>query len=362
MIVIVARPETLAALEAMNQVGRYLFYPVKAIAPDEIVNEIQRLAECSHIVVELAMFETEDSTILLEPLAGEYEVVVLAGELNPYDVVIRDYYSMGITHVITATGADMQKQLNELLYASGQAIQVSPAEPIGPVPAADTGDSPSQAAGQHVASSSEKAHTIAFAGGGPRIGTTTQVFQTAWFLKSMYHTVAIVDFTPHAWMQLDNINCRQLAEGQYLVHGLHWYTDIRRIARLRNEYKYLLFDYGEFASIADTVSFAEKDVQVIVAGTKPQEEQHLRAAFESDAGNYWYLFSFVGDNVKQVVRKQMADSAGKTVFARYSPDYYHYCGDDPLYSALVGHCDSVQRPDKQKQPFWKRLALGGKAQ
>jgi hypothetical protein len=279
MIAIIAEEAMFLQLEKMNQYNRYDFYTVKATALSEILNEIDHLSSCSHVIVDLGFFgDSQDSQQLLEKLVETHIIIVLASGLSPYDVVVRDFYNMGITFVVTSTGESALRQLNTFLLDTYTAGSHLPENSAAAQATAAKDNTDKNAHDQTINLKASKIKTkqmegvitIAFAGAGPRIGTTTQVLQTAWYLNSLMYKVAIVDLSSCEWLQKieDVPGCSERENGEYHVQGFPWYTDIRKIARLRTMFDYILFDYGSFGEIKDTLSFAEKDVQVIVCGIK----------------------------------------------------------------------------------------------
>lgn len=389
MIATVTSDAVFAQLEEMNQVGRYRYYRAKATDSIGVCTELDRLAAFSHVIVELAILDSS-SDMMLQWLLNKSNVIVLAGHLKPYDVVVRDFYGMGITDVVTVKDEAMQKQLNEILLRDGaqedspppiaspvehtpsppaeiepeKIIRIAPPrrEPVEHAnePPAAPAAIPTPTAPSYIKPPTSKAQTIAFAGGGFRIGTTTQVFQTALYLMSMYHKPAIVDLSNNDWdmMYEEDYEIEKHSATQYTVHGIPLYVGGRQIARLKGEYDVLLFDYGAFEDITDPVSFMEKDAAVIVCGFKAPERQTLIPIFESDPGNFLYLFTFVPDYQHEIVRNAMSDARVNTHFAGYTPDMWKYGGNDGLYSRISGAGSKAAQPKKQRG-FFGLLAKEG---
>lgn len=196
-----------------------------------------------------------------------------------------------------------------------------------------------------------RAVTIAVAGGGPRIGATTQAMQLLHYLTAQNFRCAYVDV-----QQADQMRqyltvydkCEQLGPHEYTIQGCHFLDTGKLLMQARMEYDYLICDYGDYAEIADTVSFWEKDIKVLVAGIKPWESDLLSRVFDDDDGSLHYIFSFVARADETDVRNQMGDSAANTQFAPYAPDFFSYCGDDEFYAQIVS-CQKTEPQQKKKR-------------
>lgn len=183
-----------------------------------------------------------------------------------------------------------------------------------------------------------KAVTVAVSGASPRIGTTTQALQLLLYLRAKDYSCAYLDMCSSGKMeQLLDIyeSCDRINGHEFTIQGQHIITNGKLLMQARSEYDYVICDYGPYQDILEPVSFWEKDVKIMVAGTKPWESAQLPAVFEDDDGSLRYIFSFVPSADETSVREQMAESADKTYFAPYAPDYFSYSGADEIYSALV---------------------------
>lgn len=353
MIAVMVSDKTYTLLQEMNQYERYEFYRIKATEQNAILNELEQLAEYSHAIVELAALNDLVTDDLLNGLTAKACVILLATELSPYDVVVRDFYGKGITDVITTSGTPMLKEINDRLLKDGAQSSTARFPSDTPTPPLPDTEKRTEAPPTHSrpAISNQRAYTIAFAGAGNRIGTSTQVFQTALFLKSMYHTVAIIDMSDSGWLAdcADEPGIR-MEDGYYLVHGIPYYTTNRAISILLRKYTHLVFDYGNFCEIRDIVSFTEKDTHSVVCGYKPWERNYLNSVFENDDGTIQYIFSFVPTSLEPTILLAMKECDRRTYFAPYTPDNWKYCGADHIYQALTKTPSSL-RPTSRKNIF-----------
>ncbi len=183
-----------------------------------------------------------------------------------------------------------------------------------------------------------KAVTIGVAGAGSRIGTTTQTLQIALYLKALDYSVAIVDLTESHHLHRLGIEHGGAAidDSHIRLRGLDLYSSSRAILEARQKYHYAIFDYGDFQSMPDVVSYLEKDVKVLCCGYKPWEADILiEHVFDLDDGSIDYLFFAVPQSQERDITEQMADAGSRTYFAPWTPDPLQYCGDDATYRQIL---------------------------
>lgn len=181
------------------------------------------------------------------------------------------------------------------------------------------------------------ATTIAFAGAGTRIGTTTQALQLLMYLRTQNHSAALVEMHGENRLQLYSgvySNAEIITKTSFKINGNILITNSADLQAVKSEYEYLILDYGEYGR-CDTHSFLQNDIKIICAGIKPWETSSLGEVFADEDGTLRYLFSFVPATDEATVLEQMESSASKTFFAGFSPDMFQYCGNDATYESLA---------------------------
>ena len=324
-----------------------------------------------------------------------HEIVVVAQGYDEASAFVRDLHSVGIQRVIVASGVMFKRealqvlQLHSLMPEQAAAAPQNEAEPhtapppaplpppaptIKEQPAPEPTQSaavrpPSQVPRAEAKAMIEKpfpapatgaARVIALAGGGTRIGTTTQAMQLALYLKAQDESVAVVQMHKggtnlDAYLKI--IDEHQLMSSEhFIVSGLDIYRSSKDISKARKEFHYLVLDYGDFNTLPDTSAFLDKEIKVIVGGIKPWESDKLNKVFDSDDGSIKYIFSFVPEAEQAVVIDLMRDSGGITFFAPYAPDYWSYCGADAFYQNFVTTAAPARKPKAApKRPLIERL-------
>lgn len=203
-----------------------------------------------------------------------------------------------------------------------------------------------------------RAVTVAVAGAGPRIGTTTQAMQLLHYLRALSYKAVVVDMQSSGQLEqyLDVYagQAEVLNPHEFVIQGCRLLTTGKVLMQARAEYDYVICDYGPYDEIAETVSFWEKDIKILVAGVKPWESAFLPQVFEDDDGSLNYVFSFVAQADEADVLQQMDSSAASTYFAPYAPDYFTYCGADEFYARLL-NCENEKPAQKKASFLFKRF-------
>lgn len=380
VIGVVAGEQLYEQINKLNFRGEYDIRWVEPKEPTAICRTLEANQEFTDVLLDVASLKAanaDESVNLADRLlrTTHLHIMVLADGYLPESRLIRDLVSVGVPRkdIFLQTGVKLQMRISNLLHTAQPSPPVEEETPMSAetpeqkeeVPAEEQPVSaavvpPSQvdaAAGKSMqirkpARPATRAVTIAVAGGGPRIGTTTQAMQLLLYLTAQNFRCAYVDM-----QQTDQMRqylavyekCEQLGPHEFTIQGCHILDTGKLLMQARMEYDYLICDYGDYAQIIDTVSFWEKDIKVLVAGIKPWESDQLSRVFDDDDGSLHYIFSFVPKADEADVRNQMGESAPNTYFAPYAPDYFSYCGDDEFYAKIIA-CKKAE-PQQRKKGF-----------
>ena len=376
VIGVVAGEQLYEQIKKLNFRGEYDIRQLEPKGTTAICRALEADQEFTDVLIDVAAIKAanaDEAVSLVDRLlrTTQLHIMVLADGYLPESRLIRDLVSVGVTQkdIFLQTGVKLQMRISNLLHTVPpveKAAQVPTETPEQkeeaqaveqPVPAAVVPPSQVDAAtGKSMqirkpARPTTRAVTIAVAGGGPRIGATTQAMQLLHYLTAQNFRCAYVDV-----QQADQMRqyltvydkCEQLGPHEYTIQGCHFLDTGKLLMQARMEYDYLICDYGDYAEIADTVSFWEKDIKVLVAGIKPWESDLLSRVFDDGDGSLHYIFSFVARADETDVRNQMGDSAANTQFAPYAPDFFSYCGDDEFYAQIVS-CQKTEPQQKKKR-------------
>ena len=183
------------------------------------------------------------------------------------------------------------------------------------------------------------AKTIAVAGAGERIGTTTQALQMLLFLRAHNRKAALIEMhenpclSSYAQVYSDAV----LEKDSCIINGSRLYFSKKALPTIQKEFDFLVLDYGAYRNCA-VQELADSDASIIVCGIKPWEAEEINYTFRENNEKYHYLFSFVPQNDQENVTAQMEEFSQRTFFAPYSPDMFQYNGNDELYKALLSDC------------------------
>lgn len=353
---IISDPSVYRQVSMLNFRGNYDIRHIAARSPSEIRKALEGDTAFTHILMDIDYIH-QNADVPLELLSRlinttNYCWLILANGYMPDSRLMRDLLALGIEreNIFLQGGTAMKARISQLLQLGTEEGSFSPPSmEMMEEPQVESSPSilpPSQidiVAGKAMAIKrpprpATKAVTVAVAGASPRIGTTTQALQLLLFLRAKDYSCAYLDMCSSGKMeQLLDIyeSCDRINGHEFTIQGQHIITNGKLLMQARSEYDYVICDYGPYQDILEPVSFLEKDVKIMVAGTKPWESAQLPAVFEDDDGSLRYIFSFVPSADETSVREQMAESADKTYFAPYAPDYFSYSGADEIYSALV---------------------------
>lgn len=352
---IISDPSVYRQVSMLNFRGNYDIRHIAARSPSEIRKALEGDTAFTHILMDIDYIH-QNADVPLELLSRlmnttSYCWLILANGYMPDSRLMRDLLALGIDreNIFLQGGTAMKARISQLLQLGTEEGSFSPPSMEmmeEQVVSSPTILPPSQVdivAGKAMAIKkpprpATKAVTVAVAGASPRIGTTTQALQLLLFLRAKDYSCAYLDMCSSGKMeQLLDIyeSCDRINGHEFTIQGQHIITNGKLLMQARSEYDYVICDYGPYQDILEPVSFWEKDVKILVAGTKPWESAQLPAVFADDDGSLRYIFSFVPSVDESSVREQMAESADKTYFAPYAPDYFSYSGVDELYSALV---------------------------
>ena len=204
--------------------------------------------------------------------------------------------------------------------------------------------------------SSHNKITIGVAGITSHIGTTTQALQLALYLLFDQKSVAYVEMNDTGFIEA-------LEESYQDVHrDSNGNAVYERITLVRREdlstvmgkgYDYLVFDYGSIRSKKfDPASYCERNVQVLVCGSSPQEYRLTTAALSrKEFRKARLLFNFVPKEDRASVEERMTTRIRDTFFTAYTPDPFISNPDmDNVYHQII--------PPDPRQAVKKPAAAG----
>mgnify|MGYP000000556498 FL=1 len=376
---VIAREEHWKTIQALNFRGEHDIRRITAGSPNAAQRELEGNGEYNLLILDIDVFHgnSDIAVSLVERLKKSVPQLQLALIMDGYtsnSLVVRDIKSIGVEedHIIFGGGAKLKQQINYILHETVQRKEneIDSPEEVKQIPQqlppAGTFTPPSQIDRQSaksmmipkqpVRSDIPRAVTIAVAGAGPRMGTTTQAMQILNYLSTMEYKVAFVEMSGqrHMGQYLGILDKSEaLDDAHFTLMGNHFYNDAKGLITARSQFDYVVCDYGVYNDIPDITSFFEKDVKIVCCGAKPWESPWLEPAFGDDDGTLRYIFSFVQKSDEAMVRDQMGDEAKNTYFAPYAPDFFRYCGADEIYERIIDpKTNRPKHPQTKGKRFW----------
>ena len=250
VIGVVAGEQLYEQIKKLNFRGEYDIRWIKPQEPAVICRTLESDQEYTDVLIDAGSLKTanaDEAVSLVDRLlrTTQLHIMVLADGYLPESRLIRDLVSVGVTQkdIFLQTGVKLQMRISNLLHTVPpveKAAQVPTETPEQkeeaqaveqPVPAAVVPPSQVDAAtGKSMqirkpARPTTRAVTIAVAGGGPRIGATTQAMQLLHYLTAQNFRCAYVDV-----QQADQMRqyltvydkCEQLGPHEYTIQGCHF--------------------------------------------------------------------------------------------------------------------------------------------
>lgn len=208
---VIAREEHWKTIQALNFRGEHDIRRITAGSPNAAQRELEGNGEYNLLILDIDVFHgnSDIAVSLVERLKKSVPQLQLALIMDGYtsnSLVVRDIKSIGVEedHIIFGGGAKLKQQINYILHETVQRKeneidspeevkqipqQLPPAGTITPPSQIDRQSAKSMMIPkQPVRSDIPRAVTIAVAGAGPRMGTTTQAMQILNYLSTMEYT------------------------------------------------------------------------------------------------------------------------------------------------------------------------------
>lgn len=206
---------------------------------------------------------------------------------------------------------------------------------------------------------------IGIAGANPRMGTTTQALQIIKYLLLQGYKACYVEMNGHRWVEklkewYDVTTDESL--GMVTYCSIDLFYDLSKLQNvLKQGYDFYVFDYGVYNEADfNKISFLERDFQIFVCGSNPDEMPHaynvIKNSFYNDV---YYIFNLVSESDQQDLLELMEEKKKVTFFSPYTPDPFTY-NNALIYSSMipVENKNQPETPSKKKFFFGKREKNG----
>lgn len=185
------------------------------------------------------------------------------------------------------------------------------------------------------------ARHIAFAGICAHIGTSTQALQLLLYLQNTGRSACYVEFNNSGFLSaLQSLYAdlhRRERDGRLYYRNIAFYRaeDYYRLGSL--PYDYVIRDYGVYAGEGFArYSFLEQDCQCLVCGSKANEIFALEKVLRDKGKDFFYIFSFVPYDERDVLRNLLGEAGKRVFFAPLWTDMFSYDESNMNYKLMLG--------------------------
>lgn len=314
------------------------------------VGAILQHSDCRVIVYDVEQYVTPAQEIAEEirkiQMANNAKVVIYASGYHPRSDMIMHLTYQGFQNIIY--GDNLAEKKEELIACiEGRTTEQKELEQDELM--------------QEESKSSGKMNSIGIAGAIMRMGTTTQAIQFVKYLLFKGYRACYIEMNNHGYVK----ELIQAYEGVTVKEeiGCATYQDVDLYFKpeklpevLKMGYDYYVYDYGVYNDRDfNKISFLEKDLQILVVGTKPGEFMKTYALIDNNFyNNVLYIFNFIRNdkNEREDIYGLMEHKREQTYFASDCRDPF-VLSDRALYEAILPVKETKHAPKKQGKWFRK---------
>ena len=206
--------------------------------------------------------------------------------------------------------------------------------------------------------------TIGIAGSIKRMGTTTQALQIVKYLLFKGYKAAYYEMNNHKFVlsvaEAYSDVSKDDVDGLVKYQSVDMYYKAEKLKEVQNkDYDYIVYDFGVYSEHDfNKVSFLEKDIQIFVVGSKPDEfSQTYNVIKNNFYNNVFYIFNFTSENEKKDLLELMEDKSEYTFFADTAKDPFTF-GNPEIYEKMIP-LNSRKEDEVIKKGFFRRRKKNG---
>ena len=307
-----------------------------------IENQIKEIMDykenCEYLVIDIEQY-ADEADVLIDWIlkirdAVDTKIIIYAVSYTPQAELVAGLYEKGIKNYIFSTYLSDQKEDLELCingYYENFGYEKRGIK-FGVI------DEPEQDE-ENIKKVSVK--TIGVAGSVARMGTTTQALQIVKYLAFSGYKAAYFEMNNHDYAkavaeayseaEIDDV------DGIVRYQSVDMFYKPDKLKEVQNkDYEYIVYDFGVYSEHDfNKVSFLEKDIQIFVVGSKPDEFNKTYDVIKNNFyNNVFYIFNFTSDTEKKDILELMEDKSQFTFFADEAKDPFTYCNSD-IYSKII---------------------------
>ncbi len=319
----------------------------------EILEEVLEFIEADYAIINTMLSAEKSRKFARRAKEMHVKVICIVDDEKIDKELILGLASLGVTATVTL----------EELYKIPEYLESYPEKFDYLQLEDDTGSRPETAGKDPGRLLQRKKTTVAVLGVMPRIGTTTQAIRLAKYLNDRGYKAAYIELNDSDYIQrLAETYEGAATDGEL---GKITYADLDLFYKpgkipeiLKMPYMFYVYDFGDIHELKsrEQVTWLEKDIKVLVAGTKPNEIEHMEFALEKVYyQNTKYIFSFSDAAEHDDVKMMMRGKADVTYFAPWTPDPFCAAAGEEYLAEMMA--DSMAR---SQTPVKERSTVGNK--
>ena len=312
-------------------------------------------SQCSYVILHLpTMFVLDYKSITpflknLQIANNKIKIICMAEGYNINSQIVQGSLAAGVEYFMLGTNASKLKaELTDALDGKSNVEEL-----FGQIPTEEMRES----AKEEITTNYTAPKTIAVAGCMRRIGTTTQAIQICKHILLSGHTACYIEMNHSGYIEsfrdfYNEIAC-DIERGKLTYQNVDMFYNPDKIADILGAgYDYYVYDFGDMLNpqTFNLVQFLEKDVKILVCGSKVNEFIRIPSCFELiDKAKINYIFSFSPESDISDIKEMMQDRDISTYFAGYTPDPFIFLPDNKDNYNRILNLKQVALPEKKKR-------------
>lgn len=290
-----------------------------------VLENLQKMESVGSIIIDVSVLINSDQEVIeaIESIVFmDYpiKIIVIAADRIDGDPFLTQLMNMSVYNIVTSN--DFNEIREELKYCIEKGKSYKDVVHLKEVKTQKQLEKIVQE--QEVKQAVNKV-LISVAGAGKRIGTTHNAIVLANNLYNAGYMVALVEVNKSgAYQKIQKSYEEKSHDNYFILNGIDYYpqADENIIGNvLGKSYNFIILDMGDYES-ADKITFNKSHVRMIVAGSKPWEQENLNLIFENPKDTlrgYHFCFNLTPKRDQNDVVEGMGDLKNIT-FLEYTED------------------------------------------
>lgn len=317
--------------------------------------------KCEYLIFDIEQY-ADDSKMIIDWIlkirdAVNAKIIIYAVSYSPQSELVSGLYENGIkNYIFSSYLSDMKEDLE--LCINGYY------ENFGYEEKRDITFSSEEQQSEEVENKRTLTKTIGIAGSIKRMGTTTQALQIVKYLLFKGYKAAYYEMNNHKFVlsvaEAYSDVSKDDVDGLVKYQSVDMYYKADKLKEVQNkDYDFIVYDFGVYSDHDfNKVSFLEKDIQIFVVGSKPDEFSKTYNVIKNNFyNNVFYIFNFTSDTEKKDLLELMEDKSEYTFFADTAKDPFTF-GNPEIYEKMIP-LSSVKEEKVEKRGFFRRRNKNG---